>query len=69
MGIIFDIILNFVDYLIDLVLSDGRKFPFRRKGVEWFDQTLTVAHQVQQFDIFVSTFNPDHVRFGLVQVL
>lgn len=69
MAFVFDVGLNLVNNLINLMLSEGRKLSLRRQHIKRFNQAFTVAHETKQLDILVSALDPNMIRFDLIQIL
>ena len=51
----------FINNFVDFVLSEIGKIALGREGTERLFQTLAIAHQVQEFNVFVSTVNPNFI--------
>ena len=50
------------------MLPEGRKFSLGRQGIEWLDDDLTVAHQIEYFNVLVSAFYPESVGLDFIKI-
>jgi hypothetical protein len=62
-------VLYLVDDPVDFVFMKSRQFSFGRQHMKGFEDDLTVAHEVEQFDVLISALNPDPVALDFVQIL